>query len=121
MKQIELKQYYGVDDLLGLYAYVGSWGTGDHYNSNEVGIDHPSYVSFVFDCLETQEAVNAEIIRRKLENEKYIQDLKNTGQYKEPYVIGLTFKEHPIFDSHVESKLISHSFHIIDLSDGSKV
>ena len=88
----------GIDDLLGLSAYAGSWGQGDHYFSNNVSITHPDYVKFIFECAETQEAVNQELEFRRAWNEAYIKQLKESGEYgKEEEEISKTLIEKPIY------------------------
>lgn len=113
-----LKKKRGIDDLKGLYAFVGSWGQGDHYYSNDCSEHHPSYVEFVFDCAKTQEEVDKEVLRRKSENEQYISELKKQNRYGEEYEIGITFKKHPLFDDvdNKEIKLTS-SFLMVNLNN----
>lgn len=89
----------GIDDLLGLSAYVGSWGQGDHYYSNNPNITHPDYVSFVFDCEESQKAINEELEFRKAWNEAYIKQLKESGEYgKEVEGATITLIPNPRYD-----------------------
>lgn len=110
-------QHYGINDLKILSAYTGSWGQGDHYSSNDVSLNHPSYVSFQFDCEQTQEAVDAEIEYRKRWNKNYTASLKANGKFGQEYFISLSMIPHPLFDEAEAPKMtMSHSFHLLDLS-----
>lgn len=96
----------GIDDLLGEAAYTGSWGQGDHYYSNNFYISHPDYVSFVFDCEESQEAINEELEFRRAWNKAYIKQLKESGEYgKEGEGISITLVENPLYDNR-ETKML---------------
>jgi hypothetical protein len=103
-------QKRGIDDLKGLHAFVGSWGQGDHYNSNDCSVNHPSYVKFVFDCEKNQDSINKEIDCRKAWNKNYIDSLKANGLYGSEYKINVTFVTHPLFDENPQQTLMSSSF-----------
>ncbi len=120
MTTIKVTHRKGIDDLRGLHAFIGSWGQGDHYYSNSVTEKHPDYVKFVFDCLMTQEAIDAEVERRKIWNENYVKELKESGRYGEEYEVSVSFKPHPMFDTYPKDLPHSYSFHIIDLSNDTK-
>lgn len=122
MKEHKLKHHKGVDDLLGLSAFVGSWGQGDHYSSNDVSLEHPCYVSYVFDGVpKTQECVDAEVERRKKYNEDYIARLKENGEYNEEYFITLVFVTHPLFDEPASyPPTFSSKVLMIDLSNNER-
>lgn len=129
LKTYILKQKHGIDDLYGLSAYVGSWGQGDHYSSNDPEIQHPSYVSYQFgDVPQTREAINAEIRRRELKNKAYIAELKSSGKYGTEYEIQFKFIPHPLFDENEtltfkRTNLMSSSFFMLDFSknNGNKI
>ena len=117
MTTISVTHKMGIDDLENTSAYTGSWGQGDHYSSNDVSANHPSYVSFKFKCEETQEAVDNEIKRLEKQNEEYIAELKRIGRFEEEYQVSATFVHHPLFDEpKAEKPLMSSSFFIFDLT-----
>lgn len=120
MKTITINCKYGIDDLKSVYAYRGN-SQGDNSGSNDVEQNkNNSWMSFGFDCEQTQEAVNAEVLTRKAWNENYIEELKEKGEYGKPYELNVSFNPHPMFDSELAAPLQSHSFHIIDLSKTNK-
>lgn len=97
---ITIKHRKGIDDLKGLFAYIGN-SQGDTSHSNELNADKASegWMSFVFDCPQTQEAIDQEVERRKSHNEAYIAELKASGQYGQEYDTKISFVKHPIFDN----------------------
>jgi len=119
LKTFKLKRHAGVDDLKGLYAYVGN-SQGDHSGSNELHSDKASggWMSFVFDCEETQEAINAEVKSRAIWNENYVEELKKSGKFGTEYEINMSFRRHPLFDDEKasETPTMTHSFFIMDVS-----
>ena len=67
----------GIDDLKSLYAFVGnSQGDSSASNSIEEYQAAKGWMSFVFDCNLTQEAIEEEIQKRKSWNDAYIKELK---------------------------------------------
>jgi len=119
LTKFTLKRRYGIDDLKGLYAYVGN-SQGDHSGSNELHSDKESggWMSFVFNCEETQEAINAEVKSRAIWNENYIEELKKSGKYGTEFEINMSFQRHPLFDDEkaTERPTMTHSFFIMDMS-----
>lgn len=100
---MELKKYtltgrYGYDDLKSEYAYRGN-SQGDDSGSNDVEANkNNTWMSFRFNCPETQEAVDKEVLIRKEWNKNYINSLKANGKFGLTYDINCYFTPHPMFD-----------------------
>lgn len=92
-QEFKLKRKKGIDDLKCLFAFSGN-SQGDESQTNNIQEYKSSggWLSFNFDCELTEEAINKEIEIRKNWNEKYIQELKEKGQYNEEYEITINFK-----------------------------
>lgn len=111
------KARYGYDDLKSEYAYRGN-SQGDESASNEVHSDKTSggWMSFGFDCEETQEAIDKEVAYRKRWNKHYIDSLKANGKFGAEYSINVSFVKHPFFDDPPQQIQMSSSFIILDLN-----
>ncbi len=119
MKEYKLKGKYGIDDLEGIYAFIGN-SQGDTSCSNSVEDYNNSggWLSFVFNCELTDEAINKEIERRIDNNTKYISQLAQEGKYGEIYENSVKIQENPIFDESISNNpLGSYSFKILDISE----
>ena len=118
MKEYKIKGRRGIDDLQGVYAFVGN-SQGDTSGTNDIEVYKSSggWVSFVFNCDLEQNAINSESENRKLGNEEYIRILTETGKYTEEYENTISIEENPLFDYvNTDKPTISHSFTILDLS-----
>ncbi len=118
MKEYKLKGKRGIDDLQGIYAFIGN-SQGDTTATNDIDVYKSSqgWLSFVFDCLLTQTEIDGESLKRKRENEEYIRNLKKEGKYGEEYETSISLQENPVFDAPQKNRsLNSYSFHILDLS-----
>ena len=109
----------GINDLKSLYAFVGnSQGDSSASNSIEEYQAAKGWMSFVFDCELTQEAIEEEIQKRKSWNETYIKELKETGEYGKVYFINVQVELDPIYDAPTKSAPVAESFRMefLDLS-----
>ena len=109
----------GINDLKSLYAFVGnSQGDSSASNSIEEYQAAKGWMSFVFDCELTQEAIEEEIQKRKSWNETYIKELKETGEYGKVYFINVQVELDPIYDAPTKSTPVAESFRMefLDLS-----
>ena len=109
----------GINDLKSLYAFVGnSQGDSSASNSIEEYQAAKGWMSFVFDCEFTQEAIEEEIQKRKSWNETYIKELKETGEYGKVYFINVQVELDPIYDAPIKSAPVAESFRMefLDLS-----
>jgi len=89
----------GIDDLKGLHAFVGnSQGDTSASNSIEDFKNSGGWMSFVFDCPMTDEAITKEIENRKQWNDKYIEKLNNESAFGETYTIDVELISDPLFD-----------------------
>jgi hypothetical protein len=115
-----LKFRHGYDDLKCEYAYRGN-SQGDESASNDVEANkNNQWMSFYFDCPETQEAIDKEVIWRKKWNKNYINSLKANGKFGTEYSIGVSFVKHPLFDEPPQQLLMSSKFLILDLNEENK-
>lgn len=98
MYHIKLRR--GIDDLKSLFAFRGN-SQGDESKSNSIEEYKASkgWLSFMFDCELTDEAIAAEIEKRKLWNDNYLNELHTNGTYGEEYEIGIDFRYNPVFDT----------------------
>lgn len=119
MKEYKLKGKKGIDDLQGLYAFVSnSQGDTSGTNALDVYLMSDGWLSFVFNCKLTQEAINKEVKRRFEANTKYISYLASEGKYGEEYEISIKLEENPLFDSpNINKPLESYSSKIFDVSE----
>lgn len=109
----------GIDDLKSLYAFVGnSQGDSSASNSIEEYQAAKGWMSFVFDCKLTQEAIEEEIQKRKAWNESYIKELEETEEYGKVYFINVEVELDPIYDAPIKSTPAAESFRMefLDLS-----
>ena len=109
----------GIDDLKSLYAFVGnSQGDSSASNSIEEYQAAKGWMSFVFDCNLTQEAIEEEIQNRKSWNDAYIKELKETEEYGKVYFINIQVELDPIYDAPTKSTPVAESFRMgfLDLS-----
>ena len=109
----------GINDLKSLYAFVGnSQGDSSASNSIEEYQAAKGWMSFVFDCELTQEAIEEEIQKRKSWNDAYIKELKETGEYGKVYFINVQVELDPIYDAPTKSAPVAESFRMefLDLS-----
>lgn len=113
----------GIDDLLSEYAFRGN-SQGDRTTTNSLKEYNESdgWLSKCFgeDFVYTQENIDIEVERRKLENISYIQQLKSDGKYGEKYEIQLSMREFPLLDGTTikdkETPSSSYDMYFIDLS-----
>ncbi len=109
----------GIDDLICEYAFIGN-SQGDESCSNIAGDFAGGWHSFTFDCDPyDQEAINKESERRKIKNLKYIQELKDKGEYGKSYEWTIHIIHNPIFDNPtpIKPSLESHRMIFIDESE----
>ncbi len=109
----------GIDDLKSLYAFVGnSQGDSSASNSIEEYQAAKGWMSFVFTCELTQEAIEEEIQKRKSWNDAYIKELKETGEYGKIYYVNIQLELDPIYDAPTKSAPVAESFRMefLDLS-----
>ena len=119
MTEYKLKSRKGIDDLKGIYAFVGN-SQGDNNSTNDLNVYLMSdgWLSFVFDCELTQEAINKESEKRIKENEEYIESLKKEGKYGKEYEITLNVEHNSLLDESImDNSKSSHSFVILDLNE----
>ncbi len=118
MKQYTIKYKHGIHDLKSEYAFHGN-SQGDESRSNNIAtyLASGGWMSFMFDCPMTEEAIAIEVAKRKEWNIDYINKLKDEGRFGEEYEIALSIQEHPLFDTPLEGKpLESYKVKFIDLS-----
>ena len=118
MQEYKFKIKKGIDDLKGLYAFVGN-SQGDTRCSNLISdyIASEGWMSFVFDCELTDEAIQQEIVKRKSWNEQYIQELKESNEYGQEVEYSMGIEHNPLFDKSLDDKeypLSSYSFIFLD-------
>jgi hypothetical protein len=117
MKTYAIKRQRGVDDLLPEYAFYGnSQGDETHTNSIEAFNNSNGWLSFIFPCALTDEAIQEEAANRKKSNAEYIQRLKAEGRYTEEYEMEITLVPHPRFEELSIPASVSHRFILFDLS-----
>jgi hypothetical protein len=118
LKKYTFKQRYGYDDLKSEYAYRGN-SQGDDSGSNDVATNQNNpWMSFGFDCPQTQEAVDKEVIRRKEWNKNYVNSLKANGKFGLEYDINVSFIPHPMFDEPTQPEpTFSSKFLILNLNN----
>ncbi len=96
-----IKRQKGIDDLQNIYAWTGnSQGDTSCTNIIEVGLASDGWMTYNFKDVNflDQEAINKESIRRKEANDKYIQELKDKGEYGAYFDINIHVKHNPLFD-----------------------
>lgn len=102
----KLKFKHGIDDLQSEYAFRGN-SQGDESQSNEISDYKASqgWMSFIFEGIDIndQEAIYKEYARRKLANQKYIEQLHNEGRFGEEYEISVSFEDNPAFDAPIDT------------------
>jgi len=119
---IKIDYIYGRDDLYSLYAFHGnSQGDTSVSNSIEEYNDSKGWMSFIFKCELTDEAIAKEIIRRKEWNENHINELKANGLYGTSYTVSIHTEHNPTFDTPInpipsEYPLSSYKMIFLDLS-----
>src|SRR4029079_9077781 len=92
----EIPCKHGIDDLYGLYAFVGAdQGIGSS-NSIEEYLSSEGWLLYAFHCPMTDEAIAAEIQRRKEWNEHYVRELRAQGRYGESYIVTMTLVDNPL-------------------------
>lgn len=110
----------GIDDLLSPYAFHGnSQGDESAHNDIEQYKNSGGWQSFVFKCELTEEAIAAEIERRRKWNTAYVMMLKASGEYGKEVDNTLTFAYNPAFDaeqSQLTPPLSSYKMIFIDTS-----
>lgn len=109
----------GINDLKSLYAFVGnSQGDSSASNSIEEYQAAKGWMSFVFGCELTQEAIEEEIQKRKSWNDAYIKELKETEEYGKVYFINVQVELYPIYDTPTKITPAAESFRVefLDLS-----
>lgn len=121
-KIYELKLKKGIDDLKPIYAFKGN-SQGDESQSNLVSdyVASKGWMSFLFDCLLEQKAINRQVEKNKLWNENYIKGLKEIGKFEEEYEISIELVHNPILDESVafvaNKPLKSHKMVFLNLHD----
>lgn len=111
----------GIDDLKSLFAFHGN-SQGDRTVTNSIDDFNNSkgWLSFLFDCELTEEAIAKEIKRRIRWNNNYIKKLKREGSFGKEYENVLEIVKHPIFDEPInnlnvaDAPLTSYSFLLLD-------
>jgi hypothetical protein len=96
-----IKRRKGIDDLQNIYAWAGnSQGDESCTNDTKVGLASEGWMSYHFNNIDMydQEAINKESIRRREANDKYIQELKDKGEYGAYFDISIHVKHNPLFD-----------------------
>lgn len=92
METISLTKHKGVDDLKSTFAFSSHF-QGNHAYTNNLaeGLNDPNMV-FRFGDVEDydQDLINKEVTCRERLNDLYIQQLKQCGEYKEPYTLTIT-------------------------------
>ena len=121
MNTFSIVRKKGIDDLLGLFAFVGnSQGDESVTNSVEEYLSSKGWKSFVFADIDPtdQEAIYAEVERRRLKNEAYIKELQEKGEFGREYTLTVHVKPNPIFD-HSPSKvtLPMESYRMVFIDD----
>jgi hypothetical protein len=112
----------GKNDLLDIYAWHGN-SQGDESRTNDVeeALSMKGWMSPTFkdvDCT-NQEAVDAEVLRRIAENDKYIKELMKSGEYLKEYKsdIEFTMIHDPKWDTPKSNiKLESYRIVMFDMS-----
>lgn len=115
--------FKGITDLKSIYAFHGA-SQGDESQSNNVKtfkqMDGWWHVSFYFKDIDylNQEEVNKRSNEIKLENDKYIQSLKDSVEYgKSDGHIKVTFVENPLLDRpKMNQSVCSYTYDIYDFS-----
>lgn len=98
-KKYKIKLEQGIDDLQSLYAFRGnSQGDETETNSIEQYKNSNGWLSFVFDCEMTEEAIALEIEKRKKANNKYLKELKRKGKYGKEYTLEVSVMHDPSKD-----------------------
>lgn len=102
-----LKRLRGVHDLKNIYAWTGN-SQGDEFATNDSakGMARGGWASYRFLDIDVsdQNAINAESERRQRDNDEYIKELKEKGEYMKEYEIKVHLKHNSIFDSPVNSE-----------------
>lgn len=116
----------GINDLKSLFAFEGnSQGDTSCSNSIEEFIASKGWMSFMFKCDLTKEAIDEELAQRKLWNDNYIKELKENGTFGEDYCTNVSIELDPLYDSPISLEsakpLMSHRITILDFSNHEKV
>lgn len=122
MNTYKLKIRKGIDDLKSLFAFHGaSQGDETRTNSIEAYEQSKGWLLFTFDCELTNEAIAAEVEKRKLWNEEYLKQLEKDGTFGEDVEHTINLQHNPAFDalinasdSPLNAALSSYSFIILD-------
>jgi hypothetical protein len=100
-KQYTIKGKRGIDDLKGIYAFVGN-SQGDTSESNEISdyIASRGWMSFIFDGIDitNQEAIYQESGRRLKDNLDYIEGLHREGRFGEEFESTISLVHNPLYD-----------------------
>jgi hypothetical protein len=134
-KDGEFTTYYGspirkgIDDLKSIYAFHGN-SQGDNSISNSIETYKASQgwmsYSSTFEAaginIDDQEAINKYSEELRKQNEKYIEELKLTGEYGYPTEgISLTLKHFPLYDDNnydtTDKPIESYKMTFIDLGN----
>lgn len=121
-KKYSFKIRKGIDDLESLYAFHGN-SQGDTSCTNDIDTYKASdgWMSFMFKCELTEEAINKEIIERKKRNFKYVDELTKSGEYGKEVENFIEIKEDAVFDTppnlETKSPTSSYSFLILDVDN----
>lgn len=114
MEKYEIKFKHGIHDLKSEYAFHGN-SQGDESVSNSIATYQASqgWMSFMFDCPMTEEAIAIEVAKNKAWNKEYIQKLKDEGRFGEEYTITMSVQEHPLFDTPKHESPPSESYQMV--------
>jgi hypothetical protein len=119
MERYKFKQRYGIDDLKSLFAFHGN-SQGDETRTNSIELYKLSegWLSFVFDCELTEEAIFNEIESRVIYNNNYISKLKESGKYGIEYEVIVNLQENPLLDNNypIKQPIDSYKMILLDLS-----
>ena len=120
MINYKLKRRKGYDDLVCAYAFIGN-SQGDESATNNIGdyLNSKGWLSYTFSKdinINDQEAIDKESIRRKEQNIRYIQSLKDNGTYGEEYEIDLFLNKNPLFDDPTAPSKETYRFVILDFN-----
>lgn len=118
MTEYKIKGRRGIDDLQSIYAFVGN-SQGDTSATNDIEVYKASggWLSFVFNCELTQEAINLESERRIILNSQYIKELIENYKYGEKYETIIRVEHNSLFDACIKDKSTSsYSFTILDFN-----
>lgn len=118
MTEYKIKGRRGIDDLQGIYAFVGN-SQGDTSGTNDIEVYKASggWMSFIFNCELEQNAINAESERRIILNSQYIKELIEDYKYGEEYETIINVEHNSLFDDPQENRpLLSYTTTFLDLT-----